>query len=75
MDNDTKRRIADSISLRLMSTAAGLACFEPSVQVVTRDTDLAPLQPILGDHFSISLSGIVRAEDWLAQEKQEAESK
>lgn len=75
MDFQTKRRISDSISLKLMSTAAGLACFEPTVQVITRDTDLSPLQPLIGDHFAITLSGIVRAEDWLTKEKQEAESK
>lgn len=74
MDLATKTRISDRIKLRLMSTTSGLASSETNIDVLTHDTDISALQPLIGDHFTFQCSGTIRIADWLKAHPEDGEN-
>jgi len=54
-----------AIQVAIGSALAGLGCLGPDVSITLHDTDLSPLQPKIGDHFTFAVGGVIRVDDYL----------
>ena len=60
-----KQAIERQISQKVTLLLASLGCTEMSESVTLRDTDIAPLQPQIGDHVTFAFGGLIRLRDFL----------